>query len=499
MTRGGADVADVANTERLGRGSPALPDRSSAGTDIAKATMRAMASARRPRVRRRRPLVERLAATAVALFLVDLGCVAGLLFVTHDWMRGLTFGSVLLLTRASQRLYRPRIRLSWLDDLPRSLASVTIAAGACALVFAVAQVDAAAVATFLRAAVGFTVVNETARLLVLALLRQSRRLFGLSDATLVLGAGVVGRAMASAMLAAPELGLRPVGFLDPDPRQGNDTDLPVLSRSRSELADLILRHRVGTVVVSFAANRESELVDTVITAHQMDCTVLVVPRMYELHSDGPDVERLQGYPLVRLNPDPTSRLAWWLKRLLDVTVAAAAILLLSPVLALAALAVFLESGRPLLFHQTRIGLDSRPFRIHKLRSLRPENESESQTRWSIATDLRVGRTGRFLRKTSIDELPQLWNILRGEMSYVGPRPERPGFVEVFSIEHERYWARHRVPVGLTGLAQVNGLRGDTSIADRARFDNYYIANWSLWLDVRIIILTVREVLRGGGG
>lgn len=490
--------ADVAGFERLGRVGPVLMEHSD-DPDVAMETARAMASARRPRVRRRRPLVERVAATAVALFLLDLLCVAALLLVIGDWWHGLTFGSVFLLARATQRLYRPRVRLSWLDDLPRSLASLTIAAGTCSLVFAIAQPDVAPVSTLLRAVVGFAVINEASRLLVLALLRQSRRRFGFSNATLVLGAGVVGRAMATAMLAAPELGLRPVGFLDPDPRQGKDTDLPVLSTSRSDLADVIMKHRVGTVVVSFAATREAELVDTVITAHQMDCTVLVVPRMYELHSDGLDVERLQGYPLVRLNPDPTSRLDWWFKRLLDFTVAAIAMILLSPVFALGALAILLESGRPVLFHQTRVGLDSRPFRIHKLRSLRPEDESESQNRWSIATDLRVGKVGRFLRKTSIDELPQLWNILRGEMSFVGPRPERPGFVEVFSIEHERYWARHRVPVGLTGLAQVNGLRGDTSIADRARFDNYYIANWSLWLDVRILILTIREVLRGGGG
>jgi lipopolysaccharide/colanic/teichoic acid biosynthesis glycosyltransferase len=118
--------------------------------------------------------------------------------------------------------------------------------------------------------------------------------------------------------------------------------------------------------------------------------------------------------------------------------------------------------------------------------------------WNIAADPRVSRIGHMLRRTSIDELPQLWNIVRGQMSLVGPRPERPTFVERFEQEHERYWARHRVPVGLTGLAQVNGLRGDTSISDRARFDNYYIANWSLWLDAKVLLLTLREVFGGRG-
>jgi exopolysaccharide biosynthesis polyprenyl glycosylphosphotransferase len=251
-------------------------------------------------------------------------------------------------------------------------------------------------------------------------------------------------------------------------------------------------------VVSFALTREADLVDTVITAHKMRCAVLVVPRLFELHHDGPDVERLRGYPLVRLRTDPTTRISWWVKRGFDVLLALLALVLLAPLLTVAAIAVLLESGRPVLFHQTRIGLDSTPFDLVKLRSLRPDSELESQTTWSIANDSRVGKVGRFLRRTSIDELPQLWNILKGEMSFVGPRPERPGYVELFSMEHERYWARHRVPAGLTGLSQVNGLRGDTSIEERARYDNYYIANWSLWLDLRILLLTVREVLRGSG-
>jgi exopolysaccharide biosynthesis polyprenyl glycosylphosphotransferase len=210
------------------------------------------------------------------------------------------------------------------------------------------------------------------------------------------------------------------------------------------------------------------------------------------------VERIGGYPVVRLRPDPTSRPTWWIKRVLDAGFAALALVLLSPVVAVCALAILVESGRPVLFHQTRVGLDGIPFRIHKLRTLKPEDEHESQTMWNIANDRRLGTVGRILRRTSLDEVPQLWNILRGEMSFVGPRPERPGFVEMFTVEHARYWARHRVPAGLTGLAQVNGLRGDTSIADRARFDNYYIANWSVWLDIKILALTVREVVHGTG-
>ncbi|MEO6713039.1 MAG: sugar transferase, partial [Mycobacteriales bacterium] len=163
-----------------------------------------------------------------------------------------------------------------------------------------------------------------------------------------------------------------------------------------------------------------------------------------------------------------------------------------------AIAVRLETGRGFLFRQTRVGLDRREFQLLKFRSMRPASETEQQTAWSIANDHRVGPVGRFIRRTSFDELPQLWNILRGDMTLVGPRPERPHFVREFANSFPRYSARHRVPAGLTGWAQVHGLRGDTSIEERARFDNYYIENWSLWGDIKIIVRTVRSVAGAAG-
>jgi exopolysaccharide biosynthesis polyprenyl glycosylphosphotransferase len=406
--------------------------------------------------------------------------------------------AALAVARPTLRLYRPRLRISWLEDLPRSLAAWALASSAAVLAAALTGFTRADVQDYLVFVALAVVASETARMLGMAMARRTRRQRSRGSRTLVMGAGKVGRALTDTMIAHPELGLSPVGFLDADPH-GGPLQVPLLASDTADLASVIIEHQIDVVVVSFALTREAALVDTVITAHQLDCAVLVVPRLFELHHDGPDVERLRGYPLVRLRPDPTTRLSWWVKRSFDLIFAGMALLLLSPVIALAALAVLLESGRPIFFHQTRIGLDGLPFRLHKLRSLRPDSEEESQTTWNIARDKRVGPVGRLLRRTSLDELPQLWNIVRGEMSFVGPRPERPGYVELFSIEHERYWARHRVPAGLTGLSQISGLRGDTSISERARYDNYYIANWSLWLDFRILLLTAREVVRGSGG
>ena len=161
-------------------------------------------------------------------------------------------------------------------------------------------------------------------------------------------------------------------------------------------------------------------------------------------------------------------------------------------------AVRLEGGPGIIFKQERVGLDGRPFKVMKFRSMKPVDSTESQTKWNISNDHRVGKVGKVLRKTSLDELPQLINILKGDMTLVGPRPERPHFVAQFTESFPRYTARHRVPAGLTGWAQVHGLRGDTSIEDRARFDNYYIENWSLWADVKIILRTVASLMKGSG-
>ena len=339
------------------------------------------------------------------------------------------------------------------------------------------------------------VLGALPRIAVFQIGRVVRRRYGRTERAIVLGTGNLGVELVRSMQAHADFGLQPVGFYDPSPPAAPDL-LPA-KLLEGDLEDAIRAEGVGTVVIAFTNATDAQIVDIAITANGSGANVLMVPRMWELYPDSTGVERLRGYPLVRLASAPTGRPSWWVKRAVDWLAAAVALVALSPIIIGAAVAVLVESGRPILFRQERIGLDGKPFPLLKLRSMRPANEAESQTTWNIAGDPRVGPVGRVLRRTSIDELPQLWNILRGDMSLVGPRPERPGFVEQFSSVHARYWARHRVPAGLTGLAQVNGLRGDTSIADRSRYDNYYIANWSLWLDLKILLLTVREIFRRG--
>jgi exopolysaccharide biosynthesis polyprenyl glycosylphosphotransferase len=436
---------------------------------------------------------------------------AGLL-ARPDLRPAVMFGFLLITARTIGGSYRPRITVSTLDDLPQAVGSALAALGLTLAAEAlIGRVSAHAHEVLLDAVFLFA-ISWTAGLVTAAAVRHRRRRLGASDRTLIVGTGSTARLLGVALLDNPQLGLLPTGYVAEtdnvviDLRDGAklsgtgaNLPLPILATRMQDLTTVLASHDISTVILAFESMPESQAVDTIIAAHQLGAAVLVVPPVLDLHHDSRDVERVRGVPMVRMRPDPTMRFSWWAKRAVDTAVSALALLLLSPGLLLVALLVLLDSGRPILFWQQRVGLDGRPFDLCKFRSMRPVSVTESQTTWTVTDSTRISRIGRFLRASSLDEVPQLWNVLRGDMSLVGPRPERPSFVDRFSDEHERYWARHRVPVGLTGLAQVNGLRGDTSIADRARYDNYYIANWSPWLDVKIVLLTFREVLRGSGG
>ena len=404
---------------------------------------------------------------------------------------------VVVLLYAQGGLYRSRVSLSVLDDAPalvgRALAGAAITT-ALALLLDGVVVDN----DVLLFALVLSAVGVAARATAYDVVRRCRRSGLVQHPTLVLGAGRVGGDLASLLLDHPEYGLRPVGFLDRDPLLPLDErPVPVLG-GQEALTQVLVEFGVRDVIVAFGSCPEPEMVDVIRTCERLDVEVFYVPRLFEVHSAGRDVEQVWGMPLVRLRRGAFRTASWRLKRALDVLVSGTALLLMAPVLALIALAVRLEGGPGVLFRQQRVGAADRPFQLVKFRSLKPVDASESATRWNVAHDDRLGPVGRLLRATSLDELPQLFNVLRGDMTLVGPRPERPHFVAQFSQSCPGYTARHRAPAGLTGWAQVHGLRGDTSIEDRARFDNYYIENWSLWLDVKVLLRTVTAVLARAG-
>ncbi len=392
-------------------------------------------------------------------------------------------------------LYRSRLSLSMLDDLP-AIMGRALAAGAAAMVLGGLDDGVAGTARLATSAV-FGVLALATRVIAYTGIRLARRRGSLQRRTLLLGAGSLSGALAGNLLAHPEYGLRPVGMLDDEPLLREDERAVPLLGGYGALTRVLRAHRVDVVIVTYGSLREPAVVPLLRTCDRLTCEIYSVPRLYEVHAVTRDTEVLWGIPLVRMRRAPFRTGAWTAKRLSDLVISAVALVVLLPVLLVCAVLSRWGTGS-VLFRQTRVGLDGRPFTLLKFCSMRPAVESEGSTRWSIAGDGQVGPVGRFLRRTSLDELPQLVNVLRGDMSLVGPRPERPFFVDEFTRRYPWYTARHRVPAGLTGWAQVHGLRGDTSIADRARFDNFYIENWSLWGDIKILVRTAAQVLTAAG-
>ena len=400
---------------------------------------------------------------------------------------------------AARGLYQPRLSRAILDDLPSIVGVLLIAAALAAGARVLLGEDLALGGDRIGVVTLNGVLVLAGRGAVYAAVRAARRRRIVYRRTLVVGGGRVGLQLATLLIEHPLYGLNPVGFFDPDPLPNLDRPLPVLD-SATSLGEAIAQSRANMVLVAFGSVPEAEVVDLIRTCDRLSCEIFVVPRLFEVvHTLARDVENIWGVPVVRLRRNSHRAFSWRVKRLADIAVSASALLLLGPALALCALAVRIDGGPGVIFRQERVGIDGRSFTIYKFRTLRPATHRESATLWNIASDDRLSRIGQILRKTSLDELPQLWNVLQGDMSLVGPRPERPYFVGHFAAEHPGYTDRHRVPSGLTGWAQVNGLRGDTSIEERARFDNDYIQNWTLWLDVKIMLRTVSSVLARRGG
>ncbi|MBE2318746.1 exopolysaccharide biosynthesis polyprenyl glycosylphosphotransferase [Solirubrobacter sp. CPCC 204708] len=331
-----------------------------------------------------------------------------------------------------------------------------------------------------------------------------------AHATLIVGAGQVGQTVAQRLLNEPQFGFQPIGFLDKEPLDGDSgLTLPVLGASW-DLEEVVAEHDVEHVIVAFSTAPPSVVLDVVRRCWALGIGVNVVPRLFEVEGRRTRVEHLGALPIVSLDPSDPHSWQFTVKYALDRVIASLVLLVLTPVVAAIAIAVKLSSPGPVLFRQRRVGLDGRAFDMLKFRTMagEPGPAGESNAAWAMAAigmsaepaadgDRRT-RVGAWLRRTSLDELPQLWNVARGDMSLVGPRPEITHYVEQFEDAIYRYPERHRVKSGLTGWAQVNGLRGDTSLQDRVEWDNFYIENWSPLLDLKIVAKTIPALLFARG-
>jgi Undecaprenyl-phosphate glucose phosphotransferase len=335
-----------------------------------------------------------------------------------------------------------------------------------------------------------TVALCAVRIGIRKILRGLRRRGFNQRRALVVGVSPAAHEVVRQFEAFPELGIDVIGAVTRAGSAGETVAGRPVIGAFDDLRQICRRHDVLDVVVALPASEQSHL-DTILEDLKHEhVTVRVIPDMSAYAVLGCLSEDFNGLPLLHLNESPMDAIAATAKRGLDIVGALAAFVIFSPVLLAVAIAVKLTSRGPLLYAQERMGLDGRRFKMYKFRSMRIDAEAEAGARWAKKGDDRRTPVGAFIRRTSLDELPQLWNVLWGDMSLVGPRPERPVFVERFREEIPQYMLRHKVKSGMTGWAQVNGWRGDTCLERRIACDIYYIRNWSLLLDLRILWMTI---------
>jgi Undecaprenyl-phosphate glucose phosphotransferase len=307
----------------------------------------------------------------------------------------------------------------------------------------------------------------------------------------VVGAGDLAAATIDSIHGHPEVGLRVLGVLSNNPAAAGHTIQGVrVIGDYSSVKQQLRKQRVDQVIIALPKEDSGYLEKILADLDDELATVRLIPDLLHVLTLRSSVEDLDGLPVINLRESPMVGWAGIQKRIFDVAATSAALLVAGPMMALIALALRITSGRPILFAQERMGLDGRVFQMLKFRTMPIDAESETGPVWNTATDSRATPLGSLLRKTSLDELPQLWNVLRGDMSLVGPRPERPVFIEEFRREIPGYMLRHKVKAGCTGWAQVHGWRGNTSLHERVEHDIYYIQNWTLGLDIRILLLTL---------
>jgi Undecaprenyl-phosphate glucose phosphotransferase len=297
--------------------------------------------------------------------------------------------------------------------------------------------------------------------------------------------------VADRILQHREFGYQAIGFIDD--RAGGDhigyRGLPLLG-SLAEVADIAQRERIDHLYVALPIEEHSKLLDLMDVASRECIDVKVVPDLLQFIALRARLEDLDGLPIININDVPLQGLNAWVKRSIDVVLSSIALTVLAIPYAIIAALVKWSSPGPIFYAQERMGLDGRAFTVYKFRSMHQDAEDTTGPVWSPDNDPRTTAVGHWLRRLDLDELPQFWNVLRGDMSIVGPRPERPFFVDQFKHRIPQYMLRHKVKAGITGWAQVNGWRGNTSLEKRIEYDLYYIENWSVTLDLKIMWLTL---------
>lgn len=336
-----------------------------------------------------------------------------------------------------------------------------------------------------------TAATAGARVAIRFILRRYRRMGYNLKHCLIIGTTNTASHLIDKIKHHPFWGYNIAGLIRSDNRSSKVFSGYRILGDIADLEDVLGELYVDIVIVATDESSAGQLGTIINICEKMGVKTHIIPYYHKYVPAKPYVDDLDGLPIIDTRHVPLDNLfKSFTKRLFDITFALFAIILTSPVMLFAAIMVKLSSKGPILFKQERVGINRKTFYMYKFRSMRMQTDEEEQDKWTTKSDPRKTWWGSFMRKTSIDELPQFFNVLGGSMSVVGPRPERPYFVEKFKEEIPRYMIKHQVRPGITGWAQVNGYRGDTSIESRIEHDLYYIENWSLGLDIRIIFLTI---------
>ncbi len=338
-------------------------------------------------------------------------------------------------------------------------------------------------------------IGRTSHQLIRARLRD-RYSWG-KDRLIIVGTGDMARIILQRILWTPQLGYEVVGLVNGANGPQEILDIPVLGVPE-DLPELIVQHLVDEVIIAIPEQGHREMMRVSSYCERGRVSIKIFPDIFQFVTSEASIDDLGGLPLLSVRDFALRGYLLIFKRLIDLVGASIGLVLFSPLMLMAAIAIKLESPGPVFFVQERMGLDGKPFQMIKFRSMRRDAEKEGPG-WTKSDDPRQTRLGKFLRKFEVDELPNFMNVFLGEMSLVGPRPEQAHYVKQFRQMIPRYMDRHQEKGGMTGWAQVNGLRGDTSVTERTKYDLWYLENWSIWLDIKIILRTIWQILERANG
>ena len=400
-----------------------------------------------------------------------------------------------LMTLKALKLYRPESNATLSAFWALCKAAIIALIATLAALFFIYHHDAYSRWVMLLAT-GFSLVWLFLGRLVLYRFRQAIHAqgVGVSRVALIGNCDVRAEQFIDVLKARPNSGYELVGIVT-ETVGVDDSAVPSLGESQ-DILEIVQKHRLDTLFISSPTVPNETILQILHACEGVPVQINVLPELSEFIKGGTAITFFEGIPVLQLRETPMQGVSGIVKRLIDIGFSLFALIVLSPLMLTIAIIIRLTSPGKAIFRQERVGRAGKPFRIYKFRSMRADAEEEVGHVWAKSDDSRQTSLGKFLRRWSLDELPQFFNVLKGDMSLVGPRPEMSGLIDTFSESIPHYLARQRVKSGMTGWAQVNGLRGNTSLEDRVNYDRYYIENWSLALDIKIILKTLWAIKKG---